>query len=283
MDWQPKGFSEGSAIAQMAQASYKDIRSMIEAQQYGIAYTDNTVTVHSPIDNTDGTFLVFSTDDLECATKKELDKLNMLVRPYISTNGEYDMKKEKLDFDPKLIVYDHYRNEYDGADISEDEAREQLTDYFHHDENPLIFRDIVKHYHFAGPDPEKNPTKRKFYNCVPYYKSYYDGKYGQTTDVVLQNETDISAPIWQDLAVAMVLSYDFTLQQALFTVAHACNRCRHVLLKRYEEYLLDDKHKEEGYSETDPRFLTSNDRCQYCKHKFAHTLTLREVERLNDG
>lgn len=252
-------------------ASAKDIRTMInEAEQMGITHCGPYLTITSPQIYTDNNgYLVWSCDDLECATQKELDKLDMLVKPYIPHNEEIPMKE--IDFTERHGLvgstqkYSYYTRESDFEVINEDRMRDRMTDYYYHDENPLVIRHLVKHYFLAGPDGDANPIKRKFYNCVSAYRNYYDGKYGQTTEIGLIKETDISAPIWQDLVVAMVNSGDFTLADALYTVAHTCDRCRHVLLDKYADYLKDPDNKV-GYSQADPKFKSNNSRCNYCKY-----------------
>ena len=146
----------------------------------------------------------------------------------------------EMKINPRKFKYEGYYNKYGGAEISEQEAREQMTDYYYRDWNPLKIRTVEEHYYIKGPDPDREPTKRKFYNAWNWYANYYDGKHGQTTEVRVTKEVDISSPILQHLVLAMVLSGDFTLQEALYAVAVACDRCRHDLMKKYKEYLPEE-------------------------------------------
>ena len=183
-----------------------------------------------------------------------------LVLPY-NPDAEYPEVElpMKIKIDPKKFKYDGYFNEWD-QEISDQAAREKMTDYHYRNWNPLKIRTIDSHYYIKGPDRESEPMKRKFYNAVPWYAAYYDGKHGQTTEIKVEKETDISDPKWQDLVIAMVLSGDYTLQEALYAVATACNRCRHALLHEYKEY----HQHEDGYSVDSKEYKNSGARCRFC-------------------
>ena len=182
----------------------------------------------------DDDYRIFSQDDLENVSCFMSDSLltgrryKTLILPYApSTYGLEEPAEMKIE--PSEFKYDGYFNRYNSCD-------------------------------FSGPDPSKEPTKRKFYNCSEWYRNYYDGKYGQTNDVEILKEVDISAPIWQNLVIAMAVSGDYTLQQALYIVAMACDRCRHALLYEYREL----HNSNEGYSVKSDEYQKSSCRCQFC-------------------
>ena len=182
-----------------------------------------------------------------------------IVDRYSSPAVETPIEVSEMKINPKEFKYDGYYFHLHGGRITEDEARENMSDYYYRNWNPMIFRKVTKHYHLAGPDAETCPTKRKFYNALSWYRDYYDGRHGQKTDIDVE-EIDISAPIWQKLVLAMAVSEDFTLQEALYTVATACDRCRHALLQKYYPESC------EGYAVHSDKYQQSNARCEFCRY-----------------
>ena len=165
-----------------------------------------------------------------------------------------------MKIDPKKFKYSEYKDEY-SCHIDETEVRERMTDYYYETFDPLQICEVSEHYFLAGPDRETSPIKRKFYNGSKWFQQFWDGKYGQTTEVRIKRH-DISDPMWQELVVAMVVSGDFTLQQALYAVAVACDRCRHALLYKYREY---HTYGDQGYSEESKEYQNGYAGCQFCR------------------
>ena len=198
------------------------------------------------------------TDDITVSSISTGMQYHQLVLPY-NPDAEYPEVEVPIEMkiDPKKFQYEWYENEYEHK-ISEQDARERMTDYHFKTLDPLKIKLVDEHYHIPGPDPEKEPTKRKFYNALSWYASYYDGKHGQQTDITVKREIDISAPIWQNLVVAMAVSQDYTLQEALYAVAMACDRCRHALLDKYYP------ESGEGYSVDSKKYKNSDERCRFC-------------------
>lgn len=160
------------------------------------------------------------------------------------------------DIDPKKFSYEQYTNRY-YSPISEREARDQMTDYHYVNDNPLLIRTVDEKYYFPGPNEKTNPVQRRIYDRFDWYHSMYDGKYGQKTEIQVRTE-DISNPDLQDLVVAMAVSKDFTLQEALYAVANACQRCRMVLMNKYAP-------EHGGYSDMSDEYYKSTARCRFCK------------------
>lgn len=193
------------------------------------------------------------------ADSKTMWTYSALTMPYTSTADEKP-EVAKMKINPKEFKYDGYsRYENSRGRLTEDEARDNMTDYYYTNSDPLIFRTVQKHYYLAGPDAETSPTKRKFYNALSWYKDFYDGRHGQTTDIEVE-EIDLND--WDELIIAMVVSGDFTLREAMYAVANACDRCRHALLWKYK-----DLHtRTDGYSEESDEFQHSNSRCNFCRY-----------------
>ena len=197
-------------------------------------------------------------DDITVSSLSTGRTYHQLVLPY-SPDADYPEVEVPIEMkiDPKKFKYERYLNEYD-SEISEQDARERMTDYHFEQCDPLKIKIVDQHYYIPGPDPDKEPTKRKFYNALSWYANYYDGKHGQRTDVTIQKEIDISDTLWQNLVVAMAVSGDYTLQEALYAVAMACNRCRHALLDKYYP------ESGEGYSVDSKEYKQSGSRCKFC-------------------
>ena len=199
-------------------------------------------------------------DDITVSSLTTGRQYHQLVLPY-NPDAEYPEVEVpiELKIDPRKFQYEWYENEYNSK-ITEQDARERMTDYHFKEFNPLKLKLVDEHYYIPGPDPDKEPTKRKFYNALSWYASYYDGKHGQKTEVKIEKEIDISAPIWQNLIVAMAVSQDYTLQEALYAVAMACDRCRHALLNKYYP------ESGEGYSTDSKDYRNSSYRCKFCSN-----------------
>ncbi len=192
------------------------------------------------------------------ADSKTMWTYSALTMPYISTE-DTKLEVAKMKINPKEFKYDGYSRYEDSGRLTEDEARDNMTDYYYTNSDPLIFRKVRKHYYLAGPDAETSPTKRKFYNALSWYKDFYDGRHGQTTDIEVE-EIDLND--WDELIIAMVVSGDFTLREAMYAVANACDRCRHALLYKYK-----DLHtRTDGYSEESDEYQKNSYRCNFCRY-----------------
>lgn len=211
------------------------------------------LTEENPIEQLDTTT---STSDDALKDPQYLGYMWRYHSPAIQTPVEVakEMKIDKKNFD--YTWYSRYTDHYK---ISENQARDDMTDYYYHDCDPLIFKKVQKHYFLAGPDANTSPTKRKFYNALSWYRDFYDGRHGQTTEIEVE-EVDLNG--WDDLIIAMVVSGDFTLKEAMYAVAYACDRCRHALLWKYKEY----HNRTDGYSDKSDEFRDSLARCHFCRY-----------------
>jgi len=190
---------------------------------------------------------------------RDLRYANDLLRRYSSPAVETPIEVAKeTKINPKEFEFTWYSRGRDYGKISENQARDDMTDYFYHDFDPLIFKKVYKHYYLAGPDANTSPTKRKFYNALSWYRDFYDGRHGQTTEVEVE-EIDLNE--WDDLIIAMVVSGDFSLKEAMYAVANACDRCRHALLWKYREL----HPRTDGYSHKSPEYRDSLARCNFCR------------------
>ena len=207
--------------------------------------------------------MLWMTNEQQCcdlrtaANKTMMDVTTTTWQNYAFPVIEQPKEVTKMKIDPSKFKYDGYFNEYNSP-IDDEDARDRMTDYYYRNWDPLIIKEVSSHYYMAGPDAESAPTKRKFYNAVNWYRDFYDGRHGQTTRTEIRRQYDISDPKWQKLVINMVLSGDFDLRQALYTVAIACDRCRNALIFKYCREL-------GGYPDDSEEYQIRNCRCQFCE------------------
>ena len=114
----------------------------------------------------------------------------------------------------------------------------QFTDEFcYHPKNPIIKFLCRKSYRFYKWIAKgKDRTYRNILDCTTTFGS------------------------GQDCIVAMVNSGDYTLEQAIWVYANACERCMNVLLYKY----LDGK---DGYEEYSEEWHKANTVCDFCREE----------------
>lgn len=117
------------------------------------------------------------------------------------------------------------------------ELHDQIDEYCYHPKNPIIKFLCRK--------------SRKFYKWISKGKD-------KTFKTILDARTTYSSG--QDCIVAMVNSGDFTLEQAIWVYANACERCMNALCYKY----LDGK---EGYEEYSDEWKKANTQCDFCMGK----------------
>lgn len=115
------------------------------------------------------------------------------------------------------------------------ELHETIDEFCYHPKNPIVkilCRKSKKFYRWISKGKEK--SFRTILDCTTTYGS------------------------GQDCIVAMVNSGDFTLEQAIWVYANACERCMNALCYKY----LDGK---EGYEEYSEEWKKCNTVCDFCK------------------
>lgn len=115
------------------------------------------------------------------------------------------------------------------------ELHETSDEFCYHPKNPIVkilCRKSKKFYRWISKGKEK--SFRTILDCTTTYGS------------------------GQDCIVAMVNSGDFTLEQAIWVYANACERCMNALCYKY----LDGK---EGYEEYSEEWKKCNTVCDFCK------------------
>lgn len=117
------------------------------------------------------------------------------------------------------------------------ELHDMIDEYCYHPKNPII-KFLCK-------------KSRRFYEWVSKGKD-------KTFKPMLDSTTSFGCKWSQDCIVAMVNSGDFTLEQAIWVYANACERCMNVLLYKY----LDGA---EGYEEYSDEWHKANTVCDFCR------------------
>lgn len=92
---------------------------------------------------------------------------------------------------------------------------------------------------------------------VPFIKKYIKKKIGKTFKFSLSCDTTLTSADTQKCVVAMVNSGDYTLEQAMWVCANACERCINALINKY----LGDG----GYDEYSDEWCKSKTRCDFCR------------------
>ena len=115
------------------------------------------------------------------------------------------------------------------------ELHDQIDEYCYHPKNPIV-KFLCR-------------ICRKFYRWISKGKE-------KTFRTILDGTTTYGSG--QDCIVAMVNSGDFTLEQAIWVYANACERCMNALCYKY----LDGK---EGYEEYSEEWKKCNTVCDFCK------------------
>ncbi len=115
------------------------------------------------------------------------------------------------------------------------ELHQVIDEYCYHPKNPIIKFFCRKSRRFdKWISKGKQKTFRTILDCTTTYGS------------------------GQECIVAMVNSGDYTLGQAIWIYANACERCMNVLLYKY----LDGK---DGYAEFSEEWKKANTECGFCK------------------
>ena len=119
---------------------------------------------------------------------------------------------------------------------------------------PLELHDYIDEYCYHPKNPIIKFLCRKsrlFYKWISKDKP-------RTFKTILDGTTTFGSKWSQDCIVAMVNSGDFTLEQAIWVYANACERCMNALCYKY----LDGK---EGYEEYSEEWEKCNTVCDFCK------------------
>lgn len=132
----------------------------------------------------------------------------------------------KPNFEEGQVVY--YRHHFPL------EIHDYIDEYCYHPENPII-KFLCK-------------RSRRFYKWISKGKP-------RTFRTIMDCRTTFGSG--QDCIVAMVNSGDFTLEQAIWVYANACERCMNALCFKY----LDGK---EGYPEFSEKWKNCNTICDFC-------------------
>ncbi len=115
------------------------------------------------------------------------------------------------------------------------ELHQFIDEYCYHPKNPIVkFLCRKSRRFYTWGSKGKPKTFKNLLNCTTTYGS------------------------GQECIVAMVNSGDYTLRQAIWVYANACERCMNVLLYKY----LDGK---DGYEEFSEEWYKAHTECDFCK------------------
>lgn len=118
----------------------------------------------------------------------------------------------------------------------------------------LFPNQITEHLDHYGYHPE---GIYKLLINVPVIGDYVKRKIGRTFKPVANFTTTLSKASMR-CAVEMVNSGDYDLDEALWVLAEACDRCTNALLNKY----LGERY---GYPEDSDEYRNDSTRCQFCE------------------
>ena len=136
-----------------------------------------------------------------------------------------------------------------------------IEHFTYHVVNPLVYTEKITEYSYH---PEYLHESNRFYKAMLNFKWFYNLMYrrmkkrgdSKTFKDIASFNTGYRS--MSDVIVAMVNSKDYTLEEAIYICANACERCSNVLAYKY----LDEK---EGYSEYSEEWKKCNTVCDFCR------------------
>ena len=151
----------------------------------------------------------------------------------------------KIDFEK--LNKKHWFEDADGNEVDKEDPKACIYRHFF----PLQFHDCIDEYcyHPTNPFIKFLCKSRRFYNW------FSKGKPKTFKPIITLNTTYASG---QDCIVAMVNSGDYTLEQAIWIYANACERCTNALCYKY----LNGK---DGYEEFSDEWKKCNTVCDFCR------------------
>lgn len=152
---------------------------------------------------------------------------------------------------------DEEGNIYDGTSDTLPKDKDYFT---YHRIDPCAYIQEVDTY---TCHPEYEHENNSFYQAMLHFKWFRNlmrKKYKEhrTFKPLFTSHTGFGAKFSQECIVAMVNSGDYTLAEAIYVYANACERCMNVLLYKY----LDGK---DGYEEFGEEWQKCNTVCDWCK------------------
>lgn len=116
------------------------------------------------------------------------------------------------------------------------------------------------------PKDKKHFTYRSVFPCT-YREELHEYCVHESIDPVnmtfsrlLSTNTSYGSKTSQECIVAMVNSGDYTLEEAIYVYANACERCMNVLLHKY-------LNGADGYEEYSDEWNKANTVCDWCKEE----------------
>lgn len=141
---------------------------------------------------------------------------------------------------------------------------------FYYSAFPCTFDEKLSHYGYHPDGIYKLLIK------IPMMKSKVQKRIGKTFRHVATFSTTYGCKLSQDCIIGMVTSGDYTLAQAIWASAKACERCGNALIYKYTN-------GSDGYSEDSEEYAKETTRCLFCNGINSPDATKPEYANEQDG
>lgn len=155
----------------------------------------------------------------------------------------------------KKISYSHFEDE-DGNIIERDEndARRPDFDCVYVHGYPTTYIEHFDRY------CRRFTKKQKMLMRLPIFGKMFRKKYEKSTPRTFNRMFSANDGWPEEVALAMANSGDYKLREAIWVLAHCCERCMNVLAYKY----LDGK---DGYEYESEEYNKGNTACIYCRDR----------------
>lgn len=141
-----------------------------------------------------------------------------------------------------------------------EELPENIDYYTYHCIKPLIYTEPIDSFTYH---PEHLHNDNSLYQAMLHFKWFYNfmfrrmkrKKYPKTFKNLITFNTTVNN---EKLLIAMVLSGDYSLSEAVYIYATACERCLNVL---------ENKYLDMGYEEYSEEWKKCNTSCIFCENE----------------